>query len=79
MILIQNMPIPQAEGPANSAANSPAIPLPASRLELSQGIDRYPIFDARQPILGAKPNFSLLSGRNVAIPRRACSLTSNAA
>jgi hypothetical protein len=75
MILIQNMLITRSEGPANSAV----IPLPASCLKLSQGIDRYAIFDIRQPIFGAKSNFSLLSGRNVAIPRRACSLNSNAA
>jgi hypothetical protein len=75
MILIQNLRIIQSEGPTNSAA----IPLPVSCLKLSQDIGRYAVFDIRQPILGAKPNFSLLSGRNVAIPRRACSLTSNAA
>jgi hypothetical protein len=75
MILIHNMPITRSEGPANSAA----IPLPVSRLKLPQDIDRYEIFDVRQPILGAKSDFSLLSGRNVAFPRRACSLTSNAA
>jgi hypothetical protein len=65
MILTQNMAITKSGGPANSAA----IPLPASRLELSQDIGRYAIFDIRQPILGGKSNFSLLSGRNVAIPR----------